>query len=64
MTIQTSALELLNRWYHEAASEFGDDWPRIQHFLHAKLSQLPEQERISITQSISLVLAEPDREWH
>ncbi len=63
MTTATS-IELLRGWCHEAVCEFGDDWPRIQRYIQAKLSELPEPERKTVTQSISLVLAHQDHELH
>jgi len=64
MTTPTSPIELLKSWCHEAVCEFGDDWPRIQRYIQAKLSELPEPDRKNVTQSISLVLARQDRELH
>lgn len=60
----TPPIELLSSWCDEAVREFGDDWPRIQNFLQTKLSELPEPERTSIAQSMSLMLADPDCARH
>lgn len=55
-------LSQLHLWCLEAVNQFGDDWGRIQLYVHEKLALLTEQERTQFLDEVTPTLGGSDRE--
>lgn len=54
-----SPLAKLQTWWHEAVAIYGDDWPKAQGFVRAKLDGLNEDERVAVDAAARLMLLDP-----
>ena len=41
-------LDLIQRWYMEAVSLHGDDWPNIERYVQRKLAAISQEDRLKL----------------
>ena len=44
-------LDQIQRWYMEAASLHGDDWPKIEHYIECKMASVSQTDRLKLSEA-------------
>ena len=55
--MSTALISLLDNWVREAVARYGDDWPAIMACVEENLGRLGDEQRIQLSQQITLILA-------
>jgi hypothetical protein len=56
--MSTALISLLDSWVREAVARHGDDWPAIIACVEANLGSLGDEQRMELSQQITLILAD------
>ena len=57
-------LDKIQRWYREAAAVYGDDWPNIERYVHQKLSDLSQGDRVRLMEEFLAIKPEQKTSTH
>jgi hypothetical protein len=57
-------LDKIQRWYEEAVAIYGDDWPKIERYVHQKLSDLSQGERARLSEEFLAIRSEEAGSTH
>ena len=57
-------LDKIQRWYQEAVAAYGDDWPKIERYVHKKLSDLSQGDRARLMQEFLAIRSEEISSTH
>jgi hypothetical protein len=57
-------LEKIQLWYVEAVALFGDDWPRIEQYVNAKLSDVGHTDRVRLLEEFRVMQPRQVRHTH
>jgi hypothetical protein len=60
----TDPLTQLQRWCVEAVSKFGDDWGEIHLYVHERLAELAEADRLRFSELLLALAPEREKQNH
>ena len=51
-------LDKIQRWYQEAVAVYGDDWPKIERYVHQKVSHLSQGDQARLMEEFLAMRSE------